>query len=79
MEKKRETDYFGKEKISILMVRFFIPCVLSLLVSLLLLAVFYPFGRPILMLFGASENTIGYALECQTRIIRTMVRRRIFD
>ena len=35
MEKKRETDYFGKERISLLMVRFCIPCVLSLLVSAL--------------------------------------------
>ena len=35
MEKKRETDYFGKDRISLLMVRFCIPCVLSLLVSAL--------------------------------------------
>ena len=34
-----------------------------LLVSIVLLAVFYPLSTPMLMLFGASENSIGYATE----------------
>ncbi len=35
----------------------------TLIVSLVLLAVFYPLKTPILKLFGASENSIGYAVE----------------
>lgn len=33
------------------------------IVSLVLTVVFWVFARPMLMTFGASENTIGYALE----------------
>lgn len=35
----------------------------TLIYSLILMAVFYPFKRDILTLFGASENSIGYAVE----------------
>ncbi len=139
MENQQSSEFLGKEKISKLMVKFFIPCVLSLLVSALynivdqifvgnselstlgnaatgvvfpifiiaqgfawyfgdgsaayinirqgkgdtekihkcvgtgmtftlivsviLLAVFYPLKTQILTLFGASENSIGYAVE----------------
>ncbi|MCM1043848.1 MAG: MATE family efflux transporter, partial [Corallococcus sp.] len=139
MSYSQNTEFLGKEKISKLMVKFCIPCVLSLLVSALynivdqifvgnselstlgnaatgvvfpifiiaqgvawyfgdgsaayinihqgkgdtdkihkcvgtgmtltfcfgivLLAVFYPLKESILYLFGASENTIGYAVE----------------
>lgn len=35
--------------------------VLLILTALLLTAVLQIFGKPILLLFGASENTIGYA------------------
>ena len=35
----------------------------TLLVSVILLAVFYPLKTPLLYLFGASENSIGYAKE----------------
>ncbi len=35
----------------------------TLITSLVLLAVFYPLKTPILTLFGASENSIGYAVE----------------
>ncbi|MDE7263105.1 MAG: MATE family efflux transporter [Anaeroplasmataceae bacterium] len=37
--------------------------VLTLIASVLLLAIFYPLKMKILMLFGASENSIGYAVE----------------
>jgi len=37
--------------------------VMTVLVSVILLAVFYPLKTQILMLFGASENSIGYAVE----------------
>ncbi|MCH5164764.1 MAG: MATE family efflux transporter [Clostridiales bacterium] len=37
--------------------------VVTLAVSILLLAVFYPLKTPLLTLFGASENSIGYAVE----------------
>ena len=37
--------------------------VMTILVSLLMLAVFYPFKREILMLFGGSENSIDMAIE----------------
>lgn len=37
--------------------------ILTLLMSILLLAIFYPLKRNMLMLFGASENSIGYAIE----------------
>ena len=37
--------------------------VLTLAVSIVLLAVFYPLKTQILTLFGASENSIGYAVE----------------
>lgn len=139
MENQQSSEFLGKEKISKLMVKFFIPCVLSLLVSALynivdqifvgnselstlgnaatgvvfpifiiaqgfawyfgdgsaayinirqgkgdtekihkcvgtgmtftlivsviLLAVFYPLKTQILTLFGASENSINYAVE----------------
>ena len=139
MEKQEQTNFLGTEKISKLMLKFCIPCVLSLLVSalynivdqifvgnselstlgnaatgvvfpifiiaqafawwigdgcaaymnihqgrgdndnthkcvgtgmvvaaavsIILLAVFYPLKTPLLMLFGASENSIGYAVE----------------
>lgn len=35
----------------------------TLVISILILAVFYPLKTPILTLFGASENSIGYAVE----------------
>ncbi|MDE6411182.1 MAG: MATE family efflux transporter [Clostridia bacterium] len=35
----------------------------TLLVSVILLAIFYPLKTQILMMFGASENSIGYAVE----------------
>ncbi len=35
----------------------------SLISGILMMAVIYPFKVPILTLFGASENTIGYAIE----------------
>ncbi len=39
-------------------------CVTALVViAILLTIVFLVFGRPLLILFGASENTIGYALD----------------
>lgn len=37
--------------------------VITFAVSILLLAVFYPLKTPLLTLFGASENSIGYAVE----------------
>lgn len=37
--------------------------VVTLAVSIILLAVFYPLKTPLLTLFGASENSIGYAVE----------------
>ncbi len=37
--------------------------VLTLITSVILLAVFYPLKRELLTLFGASENSIGYAIE----------------
>ena len=37
--------------------------VVTLIISVLLLAVFYPLKTPLLMLFGASENSISYAVE----------------
>lgn len=37
--------------------------VLTLITSVILLAVFYPLKTQLLMLFGASENSIGYAIE----------------
>lgn len=37
--------------------------VMTVLVSLLMLAIFYPFKREILMLFGGSENSIDMAIE----------------
>ena len=37
--------------------------VLTLVLSVVLLAVFYPLKTQLLTLFGASENTIGYAIE----------------
>lgn len=37
--------------------------ILTLVFSIVLLAVFYPLKTPLLTLFGASENTIGYAIE----------------
>lgn len=37
--------------------------VITLFASVVLLAVFYPLKTQILMLFGASENSIGYAVE----------------
>lgn len=36
---------------------------LTLISSLVLMAVFYPLKRPVLTLFGASENTMGMAVE----------------
>lgn len=36
---------------------------LTLIVSVVLLALFYPLKTPLLTLFGASENSIGYAVE----------------
>ena len=36
---------------------------ITVAVSLVLLAVFYPVKTPLLYLFGASENSIGYAVE----------------
>lgn len=36
---------------------------LTLLLSVILLALFYPLKSQLLTLFGASENTIGYAIE----------------
>ena len=36
---------------------------LTLLASLLLMAVFFPLKTPLLTLFGASSNTLGYAIE----------------
>lgn len=38
-----------------------IVCIIA--ISVILLAVFYPLKTKILMLFGASENSIGYAVE----------------
>ena len=38
-------------------------CTVTLLVSLLLMAVFFPLKEPLLIIFGASENSIGYAME----------------
>ena len=35
----------------------------TLISSLILMAIFYPLKTPLLTLFGASENSIGYALE----------------
>ena len=35
----------------------------TLMISLILLAVFYPLKTQLLLLFGASENSIGYAVE----------------
>ena len=35
----------------------------TLVISLVLLAVFYPLNTQLLLLFGASENSIGYAVE----------------
>ena len=37
--------------------------VVTLAASIILLAVFYPLKTPLLTLFGASENSIGYAVE----------------
>ena len=37
--------------------------VATLVISLVLLAVFYPLSTQLLMLFGASDNSIGYAVE----------------
>lgn len=37
--------------------------VMTLIVSLILLCIFYPLKTPLLTLFGASENSIGYAVE----------------
>lgn len=37
--------------------------VFTVAVSIILLAVFYPLKTPLLTLFGASENSIGYAVE----------------
>lgn len=37
--------------------------VLTCIVSIILLALFYPLKTKVLMLFGASENSIGYAIE----------------
>lgn len=37
--------------------------VVTVAVSIILLAVFYPLKTPLLTLFGASENSIGYAVE----------------
>lgn len=37
--------------------------VATLVIALLLLCVFYPLKTPLLTLFGASENSIGYAVE----------------
>ena len=36
---------------------------ITVLASIVLMAIFYPAQRPILTLFGASENSIGYAIE----------------
>lgn len=36
---------------------------ITVIISVILLAVFYPLKTPILMRFGASENSIGYAVE----------------
>ena len=36
---------------------------LTLLASLAIMAVFYPLKTPVLTLFGASENSLGYAIE----------------
>ncbi|MBQ8178113.1 MAG: cytidylate kinase family protein [Clostridia bacterium] len=36
---------------------------LTLVVSLILMAIFFPLKKEILTLFGASENSIGYAIE----------------
>lgn len=36
---------------------------LAFLSGVIMMAVIYPFKQPILTLFGASENTIGYAIE----------------
>ena len=37
--------------------------VVTVAISIILLAVFYPLKTPLLTLFGASENSIGYAVE----------------
>ena len=37
--------------------------IVTVVVSIILLAVFYPLKTPLLILFGASENSIGYAVE----------------
>lgn len=42
---------------------------ITLLTSIVLFAVFFPLKRQILTLFGASENSIGYAIEYFTIII----------
>lgn len=39
---------------------------LLLLISVAVTALFLPFQRPMLMLFGATENTIGYAMDYMT-------------
>ena len=36
---------------------------LTLIASLAIMAVFYPLKTPVLTLFGASENSLGYAIE----------------
>ncbi len=42
---------------------------LTLISSLVLMAIFYPFKTQFLMLFGASENSIGYAIEYSNVIL----------
>lgn len=37
--------------------------VVTLAASIVLISIFYPLKTPLLMLFGASENSIGYAVE----------------
>ena len=37
--------------------------IMLLIIGVILTVVFLIFGRPILMMFGASENTIGYAID----------------
>lgn len=41
MNENQNSQFLGKEKISKLMLKFSIPCVLSLLVSILLMAIFF--------------------------------------
>jgi len=36
---------------------------ITLIISIILIAIFYPLKTPLLTLFGASENSIGYAVE----------------